>query len=189
MSCQTCCCRGHLPRCFNAPYHWNLVIYLSASFVHLLYIFYYIIITPLPTYLPPYLLHMKAGPRLPTSGGSVLILIQSSRIFSEVKHCTGSVDPASCFQEILFKQTWACHCNKFGSKCDAFGADMSSRTSAHGTSCSKETVLRIGFVNHHRDYWARCNMCQQQNEAGRFAYASWLEVLLHVFAGKGVVAR
>ena len=70
-------------------YHWNLVIYLSASFVHLSYIFYYIIITPLPTYLPPYLFHMKAGPRLPTSGGSVLILIQSCRSFSEVKHCTG----------------------------------------------------------------------------------------------------
>ena len=40
--------------------------------------------------------------------------------------------------------------NKFGSKCDAFGADMSSRISAPGTSCSKETVLRIGFmINHH----------------------------------------
>ena len=182
MSCQTCCCRGHLPRCFNAPYflltrgqfstravhdsescvsrahyHWNLVIYLSASFVHLLYTFYYIIITPLPTYLPPYLFHMKAGPRLPTSGGSVLILIQSCRSFSEVKHCTGSVDPAGCFQKILFKQTRACHRNKFGSKCDAFGADMSS--SAPGISCSKVPVLGIGSMNHHRDYWAQCKMC------------------------------
>ena len=74
--------------------------------------------------------------------------------------------------------------NKFGSKCDAFGADMSSRMSAPGISCSKETVLRIEFMmDHHRDYWARCNMCWPQNEAGWFAYASWIEVLLHVFAG------
>ena len=73
--------------------------------------------------------------------------------------------------------------NKFGSKCDAFGADMSSRMSAPGISCSKKTVLRIGFMmDHHRDYWARCNMCSPQNEAGWFAYASWIEVLLHVFA-------
>ena len=43
--------------------------------------------------------------------------------------------------------------NKFGSKCDAFGADMSSRMSAPGISCSKETVLCIGFMmDHHRDY-------------------------------------
>ena len=47
-------------------------------------------------------------------------------------------------------------------------------------ACSKETVLRIGFMmDHQSDYWARCNTCQQQNDAGRFAYASWLEVLLH----------
>ena len=36
--------------------------------------------------------------------------------------------------------------NKFGSKCDAFGADMSSRMSAPGISCSKETVLCIEFM-------------------------------------------
>ena len=42
--------------------------------------------------------------------------------------------------------------NKFGSKCDAFGADMSSRMSAPGISCSKETVLRIGFMMDHRNY-------------------------------------
>ena len=73
--------------------------------------------------------------------------------------------------------------NKFGSKYDAFGADMSSRMSAPGISCSKETMLRIGFMmDHHRDYWARCNMCSPQNKTGWFAYASWIEVLLHVFA-------
>ena len=43
--------------------------------------------------------------------------------------------------------------NKFGSKCDAFGADMSGRMSAPGISCSKETVLCIEFMmDHHRDY-------------------------------------
>ena len=69
-------------------------------------------------------------------------------------------------------------------KCDAFGTDMRSRMSAPGTSCSKETVLRIEFMmDHHRDYWARCNMCYSQNEAGWFAYASWSEVRLNVFAG------
>ena len=62
------------------------------------------------------------------------------------------MDPAGCFKEILFEQTRACHLNKFGWKCDAFETDMSGRTSAPGTSCSKETVLRIGFMNHHRDY-------------------------------------
>ena len=56
---------------------------------------------------------------------------------------------------------------------------MSNRTSAPGTSCSKETVLRIGFMmDHQKDYWALCNTWEQQNEAGSFAYASWLEVLL-----------
>ena len=63
---------------------------------------------------------------------------------------------------------------------------MSSRMSAPGISCSKETVLllRIGFMmDPHRNYWARCNMRSPQNEAGWFAYASWIEVLLHVFAG------
>ena len=114
----------------------------------------------LPTYLPCYLLHMKAGPRLPTSGDS---------------NYFGS-DP----KLPKFKQTQACHWNKFGSKC-AFGADMSSKTSAPGTSCSKETVLRIGFMNHHRDCWAQKNICEHQNEAERLACA-----LLHVFAEKGL---
>ena len=72
--------------------------------------------------------------------------------------------------------------NKFGSKCESFAADMSSRMSAPGIPCSKKTVLRIGFMmDHHRDYWARCNMCLPQNEAGWFASASWIDVLLHVF--------
>ena len=61
--------------------------------------------------------------------------------------------PACCFQENLFKPAGTCQWNKFGSKCDAFVAGMSSRMSAPGTSCSKETVLRIGFMmDHHRDY-------------------------------------
>ena len=43
--------------------------------------------------------------------------------------------------------------NKFGSKCESFAADMSSRMSAPGIPCSKKTVLRIGFMmDHHRDY-------------------------------------
>ena len=32
------------------------------------------------------------------------------------------------------------------------------RMSAPGTSCSKETELPIRFMNHHRDYWERSNM-------------------------------
>ena len=155
-------------------------------------LYYYIIITPLPTYLPRYLLHMKAGPTLPTSGDSNCFGSDPklSKFFrSEALHRSSCVDPARCFQEILFKRTGACHWKKFGSKCDAFGADMSSKMSAPGTSCSKETALRIGFMNHHRDCRAQCKIGQQQNEAGRFVYASWLEVLLHVFARKGVVAR
>ena len=136
-----------------------------------IYTLYYIAITPLPTYLPPYLLHMKAGPRLPTSGDSNCFDSDPklSKFFrSEALQRSSSVDPAGCF---LFKQTGACHW-KFGSKCDAFGADMSSKTSAPGTSCSKETVLRIGFMNHHRDCRAQCKIGQQQNEAGRCVYAS-----------------
>ena len=210
MSFQTCCCMGHLPGCFNAPYflltrgqfstpavhdsgscvsravpNWakvifflvcrvmlahypgNLVIYHLCYLLHIIgiitmYKLYYTIITPLPTYLPRYLLHMKAGPTLPTSGDSNCFGSDPklSKFFrSEALHRSSSVDPAGCFQEILFKQTGACHWKKFGSKCDAFGADMSSKTSAPETSCSKETVLRIGLMNHQRDCWARCNMC------------------------------
>ena len=150
-------------RVMLAHYHWNLVIYLCYIVrVITMYKLYYTIITPLPTYLPRYLLHMKAGPRLPTSGDSNCFGSDPklSKFFrSEALHRSSSVDPAGCFQEILFKQTGACHWNKFGSKCDAFGADMSSKTSAPETSCSKETVLRIGLMNHQRDCWARCNMC------------------------------
>ena len=148
-------------RVMLAHYPWKLVIYLCCIIrVIVFYTLYCIIITPLPTYLPCYLLHMKAGPRLPTSGDS---------------NYFGS-DP----KLPKFKQTQACHWNKFGSKC-AFGADMSSKTSAPGTSCSKETVLRIGFMNHHRDCWAQKNICEHQNEAERLACA-----LLHVFAEKGL---
>ena len=62
-------------RVMLAHYPWNLVIYHLYYLLHIIgiitmYKLYYIIITPLPTYLPPYLLHMKAGPRLPTSGDS-----------------------------------------------------------------------------------------------------------------------
>ena len=53
----------------------------------------------------------------------------------------------------MFKEVGTCHWNKAGSKCDAFGADMSSRMSAPGISCSKEKVLRTEFMmDHHRDY-------------------------------------
>ena len=136
---------------------------LHSSCNRYLYIvlYHYIIITPLPTYLPRYLLHMKAGPTLPTSGDSNCFGSDPklSKFFrSEALHRSSSVDPAGCFQEILFKQTGACHWKKFGSKCDAFGADMSSKTSAPGTSCSKEPVLRIGFMNHHRDCWEKCKI-------------------------------
>ena len=43
-----------------AHYHWNLVIYL-CYIIRIIVVLYYVIITPLPTYLPPYLIHMKAG--------------------------------------------------------------------------------------------------------------------------------
>ena len=68
--------------------------------------------TPLPTYLPPYLLHTKAGPRLPTSGDSSCFGSDPklSKFFrSEALHRSLSVDPAGCFKEILFEQTRACH--------------------------------------------------------------------------------
>ena len=91
-----------LQRFMLAYYHWSVVIYLCYIIRRIVTIVVRnknIIITPLPTYLPPYLIHMKARPRLQTSGGSsCLILIQSCRRLSEVKHCTGpkNVDPAGC---------------------------------------------------------------------------------------------
>ena len=138
---QTCCCRGHLPGCFNAPYflrtrgqfstravqdsescvsravpnwvmlahyYWNLLIYLCNIIREIVfYALYYIIITPLPSYLLPYLLHVKAGPRLPTSGDSSCFgsYPKLSKFFrSEALHRSLSVDPAGSFHEILFKQ-------------------------------------------------------------------------------------
>ena len=68
-------------------------------------LYYYIIITPLPTYLPRYLLHMKAGPTLPTSGDSNCFGSDPklSKFFrSEALHRSSCVDLARCFQEILF---------------------------------------------------------------------------------------
>ena len=73
--------------------------------VIVLYTLCYIAITPLPTYLPRYLLHMKAGPTLPTSGDSNCFGSDPklSKFFrSEALHRSSCVDPARCFQEILF---------------------------------------------------------------------------------------
>ena len=151
--CQESCWR-------TIHYHWNLVIYL-CYIIRIIVVLYYIIITPLPTYLLPYLIHMKAGPRHQTSHYSnCLILIQSCRRFSEVKHCAGPylwTLPASrnsaetngslSLEQVRLKM-WC-----IWSKYEQYG-----RMSASGTSCSKETELRIRFMNHHRDCWARCNM-------------------------------
>ena len=146
-------------------YHWNLVIYLCYIIcVIVIYILYYC--TVYHNYSPTHLSTALPLSHESWAKASDLRWLRFdsdpklSKFFrSEALHRSSSVGPAGCFQDILFKQTGACHWNKFGSKCDAFGADMSSRTFAPGRSCSKVPVLRIGFVNHHRDYWAQCNMC------------------------------
>ena len=59
----------------------------------------------------------------------------------------------TAFKKLCSDKPGSVYWTKAGSKCDAFGTDMRSRMSAPGTSCSKETVLRIEFMmDHHRDY-------------------------------------
>ena len=59
----------------------------------------------------------------------------------------------TAFKKLCSDKPGPVYWTKAGSKCDAFGTDMRSRMSAPGTSCSKETVLRIEFMmDHHRDY-------------------------------------
>ena len=155
-----------------AHYHWNLVIYLSASFVHLLYIFYYIIITPLTTYLPPYLLHMKAGPRLPASGGSVLILIQSCQVFPKwstaqdlwtlpaafKKLCSnkrGPVTATSSARNVMrLEQIWAVgrlllglHAQK--KQCFVLVSWIITMTTEHGATCANSKMRPEDSLVHH----------------------------------------
>ena len=56
----------------------------------------------------------------------------------------------AAFTTFKFQQALTCHWNKFGSKCEALGADRNSRTAGPGTSCSTGTVLRIGFMMDHQ---------------------------------------
>ena len=125
--------------------------------------------TPLPTYLPPYLLHTKAGPRLPTSGDSSCFGSDPklSKFFrSEALHRSLSVDPAGCFKEILFEQTRACHfidwVGYFEILATVLFADL------HGRTCffPAQTPPRTRLLRHSRkltqDDWKMCLYFQVQ---------------------------
>ena len=117
---------------------------------------------------------MKAGPRLPTSGDSGLILIQSCRSFSEVKHCTGPhlwtlpaafkklcsnkhgpVTATSSARNVMrLEQIWAVgrllmglHAQK--KQCFVLDSWIITVTTEHGATCANSKMRPEDSLMHH----------------------------------------
>ena len=109
-------------RVMLAHYHWNLVIHLcyiatwQTLFIHCTMSLYRYITALEGSICQGCLLHIKAGPTLPYWHGCRLQLLwfwsKAVEVFPTVQALQLvflSVDPAGCFQEILFKQARTCH--------------------------------------------------------------------------------
>ena len=150
-----------------------------------------------PTHLSTALPHShESRARLQTSGDSnCLILIQSCRGFSEVKHCTGpylwtlpaAFEPGSwkfrycSFSKVITTtsfmnfsgiQRWRYHHHKLATTSTSPPAENPNIDISGGDSWIITVTAEHG---------ATCTNSKMRPEDSLMAYASWLEVLLHLF--------